>query len=266
MEIDKGRANANVLLGRVLEMLREKMDAALVEIQGGVKENVIPKEAMAKILIPAEETAQLTEVVNEFQQMMSSEFGTADPDITLKLTVGAEEEKEVLTCEAFAKVITALNVLPNGIQTMSMDLPGLVETSLNLGVMSVESDKFVVHLSVRSSVPSAKQQVVKQITLLTEVLGGTVELQGDYPGWEFVRESNFRDKCVEIFKAQYGYEPKVETIHAGLECGLFTAKVPGLDCISIGPEMLDIHTPMERVEIKSVERVWEYIKAVMAAK
>ncbi len=266
MEIDKGRANANVLLGRVLEMLREKMDTALVEIQGGVKENVIPKEAMAKILASADEVDKLAEVVDEFQQMMGSEFGTADPDIALKITAGEEVETEVLTCEAFAKVITALNVLPNGIQAMSMDLPGLVETSLNLGVMAVEADQFVVHLSVRSSVPSAKQQVVKQISLLTKVLGGSVELQGDYPGWEFVRESEFRDKCVEIFKAQYGYEPKVETIHAGLECGLFTAKVPGLDCISIGPEMLDIHTPMERVEIKSVERVWEYIKAVIAAK
>ena len=266
MEIDKGRANANVLLGRVLEMLREAVEYDLVNAQGGVKENVIPKEAFAKILVAASDKDKLAAVAEEFQKMMASEYGTADPDICLSICAGEEEEAEVLTKDSRDKVVTALNVLPNGVQAMSVDLPGLVETSLNLGVMSFEADKFVIHLSVRSSVTSAKAQIVKKIELLTKALGGTTELQGDYPGWEYVRESEFRDKCVEIFKAQYGYEPRVETIHAGLECGLFTAKVPGLDCISIGPDMLDIHTPMERVDIASVERVWEYIKAVIAAK
>lgn len=266
MEIDKGRANANVLLGRVLEMLKGNIEYYLADAQGGVKENVIPKEAFAKILVAEKDVEKLSGVTEEFQKMMASEYGTADPDIQLSVKIGTEETKNVLSKDSLDKVVVALNVLPNGVQAMSVDLPGLVETSLNLGVMSFEEDKFVVHLSVRSSVPSAKAQIVKKVELLTKVLGGTTELQGDYPGWEYVRESEFRDTCVELFKVQYGYEPRVETIHAGLECGLFTAKVPDLDCISIGPDMLDIHTPMERVNIASVERVWEYIKAVIAVK
>ena len=147
---------------------------------------------------------------------------------------------------------------------MSMDLPGLVETSLNLGVIDLSEDTFSMRFSIRSSVPSAKEYITSKVTYLTQMLQGWVTFSGEYPAWPYERESRFRDICVDLYKKQYGKEPKIELMHAGLECGIIADKIPGMDCISFGPNLIDIHTPNEHMSISSVARVWEFIKAILA--
>ena len=146
---------------------------------------------------------------------------------------------------------------------MSQDLPGLVQTSLNLGILTTEDDAVELHFGVRSSVASQKEMLTERLTVLTHQLGGTVEVFGDYPAWEYRAESPLRELMCEVYREQYGAEPKIEAIHAGLECGLLCEKLPGLDCVSIGPELLEIHTARERMSVESVGRVWRYVREVL---
>ncbi len=266
MEIDKGRANAAVLLGRFLMLLKEHMPYDLAALNAGVKENVIPKSGSAAILIPPDEEAALKMTIEKFHDCMQAEYGKADPDIRLGLTAGRTGECSVLDKDSLLRVLTALNLMPNGVQAMSMDLPGLVETSINMGVAELSDDELILRHSVRSSVASAKEMISRKVTLLAGQLGGSADFQGDYPAWPYARTSGLRDLCVDIFKQQYGYEPKIELMHAGLECGIFSGKLNGLDCISFGPNLFDIHTPNEHVSISSIARVWEYLKAILAAR
>lgn len=276
MEIDKGRANANVLLGRFLLMITKELGyIGVLDLKGGAKENVIPKDGRVRFLADAASRDKVSKVVDAFNETMGMEYGLADPDIYLRLDdqMAADPSfgqktvtRKVLDAESLGRILSALNNMPNGVQAMSMDLPGLVETSLNMGVAEMDESQFVLRFSVRSSVASAKNYLGDRVELLTRTLGGTVSYSGAYPAWPYARESKFRDLCVDIFRKQYGRDPKIDVLHAGLECGILSDKIPGLDCISIGPDMIDIHTPKERLSIRSVERVWEYIKAILAAK
>ena len=148
---------------------------------------------------------------------------------------------------------------PNGIQAMSMDLPGLEQTSLNLGVLRTEASVMTATFCVRSSVSSQKEMLHSRLKRLMDQLGGTLRITGDYPAWEYRTDSPLRERMVELFREQYGKEPRVEAIHAGLECGILSGKLPGLDCVSIGPDLTEIHTPRERMHIASVQRVWRFI-------
>lgn len=266
IEINRGRVNGNVVIGRFLLQLKKSVAFDLISMIGGVKDNVIPKNASTAFLVAEADVDAVKAVVSELNQSLDAEYGTADPDVELVLEVKEKSSFEVLTEEAKNKAITAVNVLPNGVQAMSMDLPGLVETSLNMGVMSVDKDGIKLCFSIRSAHASAKDYLGDQLILLTESLGGTVSFRGEYPGWPYARESKLRDLCLSVYQEQYGKEAKVEVIHAGLECGILSDKVPGLDCISMGPDMYDVHTPDERISIASVARVWKFIKAVVAAK
>lgn len=268
MEIDKGRANANILLGRFLMQLSHRVDYDLISISGGAKENVIPKTGSVSLLIKEGDIKATYEVMNEFTAQMSAEYGTADPGIHLimKQETDCAVERMVIDKDSLNRIITALNTMPNGVQAMSMDLPGLVETSLNMGVISLAEDVFRMRFSIRSSVPSAKQYITSKVTFLTQMLGGWVSFSGEYPAWPYERESRFRDICVDIYKKQYGKEPKIQLMHAGLECGIIADKLPGIDCISFGPNLIDIHTPNEHMSISSVARVWEFLKAILAYK
>lgn len=266
MEIEKGRANANVLLGRFLMQLSHRVDYDLISLSGGAKENVIPKTGALSLLIKTNDIKATYEVMNEFTAQMSAEYGTADPGIHLIMKQESETYAEcsVIDKDSLNRIITALNTMPNGVQSMSMDLPGLVETSLNMGVINLTDDVFTMRFSIRSSVPSAKQYITSKVTFLTQMLGGWVTFSGEYPAWPFERESVFRDICVDIYKKQYGKEPKIQLMHAGLECGIIADKLPGIDCISFGPNLMDIHTPNEHMSISSVARVWEFLKAILA--
>ena len=266
IEINKGRANGNTMMGRFLMFLKDKVAFDIVSIVGGVKDNVIPKNVTAKLLVAEKDLDTVIVALFEFNRYLDTEFVVADPDIELDLHVSGETECIVLSACSKERAITALNLMPNGVQTMSMDLPDLVETSLNMGVVKIDATEISLCFSVRSSLESAKQFIASKLKQLTETLGGTTSYRGEYPGWPYARNSKLRDLCVKVYKEQYGKEPKIEVIHAGLECGILSSKVEGLDCISIGPDMFDVHTPDEKISIGSIARVWEFLKAVLAEK
>ena len=157
------------------------------------------------------------------------------------------------------RILTFLTCAPNGIQAMSADIPGLVQTSLNLGILTTEEGMVNASFCVRSSVDSQKQMLVERLACLTKTLGGSVAVFGDYSGWEYRPDSPLRERLVEVFTEQYGYAPKIEAIHAGVECGIFAGKLPGLDCVSMGPDLTEIHTCRERLHIASVQRLWAMV-------
>lgn len=268
IDIGRGRANAITAMGRVLSTISRTVSFGIMEMNGGSKENVIAKESKAALVVPTDQIDAMKAAVADMQNQFSTEFGTADPDIQLIFEVDdSEEEIElVLSGNSQERVLAALNLIPNGVQSMCADLPTLVETSLNTGVLSLKEEELELGTSIRSSVSSAKTALAQKVEQLVHMLGGTVEFTGEYPAWPYARHSELRDLCIRIYKEQYGKEPEVELLHAGLECGLFSDKIPGLDCISFGPNLYDVHTPKEKMSISSVQRVWEYIKAILAAK
>ena len=261
--IAEGRANANLLIGRFLLQLEGQVSYALDRMWGGAKDNVIPKDAVAEIIVDKADYPKVEEQAVLFVQYMKAEYGTADPDILLTVCKKDEGVFFPLITESQEKVVTLLSLMPNGVQSMSADIKGLVETSLNLGVAKLQGRKMELDFALRSSVPSSKEALAKKVAWLTTVMGGTTTFHGDYPAWVYDKESGFRMRCMEIYKEMYEEEAKVEIIHAGLECGILSNKLPGLECISIGPNMYDVHTPNERISISSVARVWEYLKKIL---
>ena len=266
-EIHKGRANAIALLGRWLTLLTENgVDYAVLALSGGAKENVIPKESSITLVLPAGITEGVHTAAAQFAAQMQAEYGTADPAICLQLTEQGCGAFSALDADSTQRLRKALLLMPWGVQSMSMDVPGLVETSLNLGVAELDDSEAILRFSLRSSVPSAKELLSCKLQTLTELLGGSVRFHGDYPAWTYARESALRDRCVAVYEAQYGAKPQIVAIHAGLECGILSGKIEGLDCISFGPNLLHVHTPNERADIASVARVWEYLKAILSYK
>lgn len=266
-EIHKGRANAIALLGRWLTLLTENgVDYAALTLSGGAKENVIPKESSITLVLPAGITEGVHTAAAQFAAQVQAEYGMADPAIRLQLTEQGCGAFSALDADSTQRLRKALLLMPWGVQAMSMDVPGLVETSLNLGVAEMDEQEAILRFSIRSSVPSAKELLCCKVQTLTELLGGGVRFHGDYPAWTYARESALRDRCVAVYEAQYGKKPQIAALHAGLECGILSGKIEGLDCISFGPNLLHVHTPNERADIASVARVWEYLKAILAYK
>ena len=263
-EINKGRANANLLLGRVLDALVQKLPVRLVSAAGGLKDNAIPNAAEALLAIDAADLAAAEAIAAEFDAAFQAEFASADPGVAVTLTP-AEAAAQALTEEATLRVVRFLLLVPNGIAAMSMDIPGLVQTSCNLGIFHVTDGVLTAVSSVRSSVATQKQMLLTRFDALTQMLGGSLQITGAYPAWEYRRESALREKLVEVYRAQTGKEPKIEAIHAGLECGLFAGQLPGLDCVSFGPDLVDIHTTREKMSISSVQRTWQFLLGVLAA-
>lgn len=268
-EIHKGRANASLLLHRVLLELSREMEIRLLSFAGGSKDNAIPREAEAVVCLQQLEKAQ--EIVNGVAEEIAGEYATTEPKLQIftERVVGeltGEVQNDPLTVESTKALIALLAALPNGVQTMSADIPGLVETSLNLGILRLEKDALHLFSSVRSSVGSAKEYLLHRMHVITESMGGRVNESGKYPAWEYRRDSAFREKLVQIYEKMFGETPKVEAIHAGVECGILAGKMPGLDCISLGPDILDVHTPAERLSISSTERMWNFILEVLSGR
>ena len=266
IEIDRGRANANVMIGRFFLYMKDKLSFDIVRMAGGVKDNVIPKNACATFLVSEADVDTLKKETEKFNAIIKVEYGVSDANIAIVLDVKELAGCAVLEEASKEKAITALNVMPNGVQAMSQDLPGLVETSLNMGVMKIDEDGIQTCFSIRSSIATAKEYLAAKIQQITKSLGGEISYHGKYPGWEYARESKLRDLCIKVYEKQTGVAPKIEVIHAGLECGLLASKIEGLDCISFGPNMRDVHTPDEVISISSIGRVWEFLKAVLAEK
>ena len=262
-EIDKNRANATLLLARFLKEAKEQGSFVISELNGGLKDNAIPRTAQALILAGKEDGTAIAAYAKVFTEALKKEYTGSDEGICVTVEAQGIGTEPVLHPVSQEKVLFFLLQYPNGIQKMCGFMDGLVETSCNLGITNLTPKALVGSASVRSSVGSAKKALADKIAYLTEFLGGEFQIEGDYPSWEYKQDSALRPLMVEVFREMYHREPEVKVIHAGLECGLFYEKIPGLDCVSLGPDMQNIHTTEEKLSISSVERVWEYLLAVL---
>lgn len=262
-EIDKNRGNATFVLARFLKEAKEQGAYAISELNGGLKDTAIPRTAQALILAGKEEGTAIAAYAKVFTEALQKEYTGSDEGICVTVEAQGIGTEPVLHPVSQEKVLFFLMQYPNGIQKMCGFMEGLVETSCNLGITKLTPKALVGSASVRSSVGSAKKALADKIAYLTEFLGGDFQIEGEYPSWEYKQDSTLRPLMVEVFREMYHREPEVKVIHAGLECGLFYEKIPGLDCVSLGPNMQDIHTTEEKLSISSVERVWEYLLEVL---
>ena len=262
-EIDKERGNAICLMGRLLAALQEKTPVYLKEVNGGTADNAIPNEVCAEIVV-TEWTEDVAVFMEEQFCGLKAEFAGKEDGLKCELQVGAEDALiEVCNRKDSEQWIHLLNVIPHGVIANSVKMKGLVETSLNPGILNVSAAEGMVSTSVRSSNTAAKEALINQLKSLAAWCDATVGIRGDYPGWDYDPDSPLREKMVTIYKEMYGVKPQIEAIHAGLECGIFQSKIPGLDCVSIGPDMQDIHTTRETLSIPSVQRVWKFLLKVL---
>lgn len=261
VEIIKERANANKLLARTLNELDEKMDIRCASLFGGAKDNAIPRDAGCFVALKPGGTEGAQRIVKELESVFNREFAPQGESITINLKP-CEREERVITHADFKRLIAAIMLMPNGVLAMDTRL-NMPETSNNLGVIKTDNDKVLLTCAVRSSVISRKYEVYSRIKALAELAGGSCEYRGNYPAWEYKDESTLIKSAEKIFEEMYGRKPKLETIHAGLECGLLAEKMPGAELISFGPDIFDIHTPKERADIASVDRTWGLVKKLV---
>ena len=263
MEINKGRGNANKLMGRVLHSLNKDLDLKLVKVNGGAKMNAIPREADAMVLIGSHHKEDIENTINELNRMFKKELQSQDSGVNIEVEYIDENVDKAFTKETMNKVISALMLIPNGVQTMSMNIEGLVESSTNIGVLTTTDDSVLLESAIRSSVRSLKYEIVDRIETMAKVLDAKSKNEAEYPEWEYKADSYIRDVFVKVHKDMYDKEPEVTAIHAGLECGFFGEKLGDLDMISFGPFMYDVHTPDEHLNIPSTVRSWEYLLNVL---
>ncbi len=286
-EIHKERGNANCLLARFLQGALQKWDCRLVDVNGGLADNAIPREATAHLLAAGKDAKAVIAYADAYTKILKAEYAGKDEAVSCRIRqveagkpggqcrmkteepeapgdeLQAEETCTAMTKESSRKAATLLFLAPNGVEAMSAQLPGMVETSLNMGQIGVENNELYLTFSVRSSIDSKKEMLMEKLVCLTESLGGHCEISGVYPGWAYREDSPLQQLMKSVYVRLYGREPVVTAIHAGLECGLFLGKKPGLDCVSYGPDMKDIHTTEERLSISSTRRIWEYTLEVL---
>ena len=267
-EIHKERGNANTLMGRLLYSLTSNMGVSLVSMEGGLADNAIPRQTVAVVLIQPEHEEKFREVLMQFEKDVKGELATKDPDFQITAVCMDEMKTVCVEEESTSQMAAFIIALPGGIQAMSADVKGLVETSLNMGIMKYDSqdEELCCEFSVRSCVESAKQALIARVGAVTELAGGHYSISGDYPGWAYRVNSPLRDKMVALYEKMYGKTPELQAIHAGLECGILASKIDDLDCISFGPNMKDIHTTEETLSISSTKRVWEYLVELLATR
>ncbi|MCL2854788.1 MAG: aminoacyl-histidine dipeptidase [Defluviitaleaceae bacterium] len=259
------RGNSNKILGQVLHSLTSPFEIA--EIGGGSKDNAIPREAWANLIVTKSCLDLLWVELEHIEATYKAELATSDPDVSIKFinVRQVEEAVPVFSKQTHDAVIDLLLLIPFGPAHYSVDLPGLVETSNNLGVVTVKDDFVVITCAVRSSVESRKKSLCARIERLGQLMGAECIVSDGYPGWAYNPVSPIRETFKRVWEGQFGTPPKVMAIHAGLECGIFDSRLPGLDMISFGPDIFDLHTPDERVSISSVAKNQQFLVAVLEA-
>ena len=259
-EIHKNRANANKVMGEFMSRIQKLKPLCLTSFTGGSKDNAIPRSCQATMVAMGINLERINPIAEELQAEIREKYD--EPEVVIQAFDVDALGGNSLSTEDTSKVIGLLCAAPNGIQAMSEDMPGLVQTSLNLGIAKLGSS-FSITFSVRSSVNDEKQTLLKQLEDMAALFGGSYSQMGAYPAWEYKKDSTLRDTMVRIYSEMFGAEPQVLAIHAGLECGLLGEKLPGLDCVSIGPQMYDIHTSRERLDIASTERTWNFLLEIL---
>jgi len=259
-EIHKNRANANKVMGELLSRIQKIMPLSITSLSGGAKDNAIPRSCQVTAVMLGMNVDPINEIIETLQSEIRSTYD--EPEAIVRGENVEALGGNALSAELSAKVISLLCAVPNGIQAMSAEIPGLVQTSLNLGIAKLEQE-LTLSFSVRSSVNSEKEALIEKLRQVAAFHDAAYSQMGEYPAWEYKKESVLRDTMVRVYQQMYGKEPEIMAIHAGLECGLFSEKIPGLDCISLGPEMHDIHTSREKLGIASTERIWQFLLEVI---
>ncbi|WP_343345017.1 aminoacyl-histidine dipeptidase [Terrisporobacter petrolearius] len=259
MDIVKQRANSNVTMGRILNLL--DVDFDLVEVNGGSKNNAIPRDCEAVVAVNKDQAETLKANVAKIEEILKNEFKTTDPG--LEVVVKEATADKAITDECKAKAMLLLNFIPNGIQTVSKDIEGLVESSSNLGVVKTENDVMSFESAVRSSVATLRENLNNKTEMLCDTVNANFENTDGYPAWEYAKNSKLEELCVDVYEKSTGKKPVITAIHAGLECGLLLDKMPGCEAISMGPDMFEVHTPNEHLSIPSVKNVYEFLLSVL---
>jgi len=261
-DINTGRGNANKLLARFLAGHAQELELQLVEFRGGSLRNAIPREAFITVALPMVNEGQLNELFTQFIGMLRAELGKVETGILSYYEV-AETNSLMISVESQTRFIQALNACPNGVIRMSDDIEGVVETSLNVGVINTKKNKITVLCLVRSLIDSGRSQVEGMLTSIAKLADAKIEFNGSYPGWKPDASSEIMSVFRDTYEGIYGRKPNIMVIHAGLECGLFKEPYPNMDMLSFGPTIKFPHSPDEKVKIDTVALYWEQMVAIL---
>jgi len=263
VDIHTGRANANKLLVRFLLDASTKFDLRLTELNGGSLRNAIPREANASFVMPTEQIAALKECLAHYLSTIKTNLSVIETDIDM-LLISPEEFEQCWTKTTQTQILRALNACPNGVMRMSDDIDGIVESSLNLGVIRTRGNNFNALVLIRSLHDDGSLETQRTVQSVFELAGAEVKFSGAYPGWKPNTDSAIMKTVSETYQELFNKVPAVMVIHAGLECGLFKSAYPHWDMVSIGPTIKFPHSPDEKIEIATVEQYWQLLVAVLA--
>ena len=263
LEIIQQRANAIKLLGRILDAARSAGAFAIASLSGGSKSNAIAREAQATITAQAPVLAGIQAAVEGLSKELKAEFASADPDFSVSMTAGEQHPRQ-LDRASTDRIIDFLMAAPNGVQSMSRDLEGLVESSLNLGVLEQSGESIKLIVTIRSCADSIREDLSRRVEILADRVEARHTREGAYPAWQYQADSRIRELCARVYQDVFGSAPRIKAIHAGLECGLLRVKLPQTDMISFGPNLYNVHTPEEHLSIKSVANTWKFLTSVLA--
>lgn len=261
VEIDKGRVNANILMSRVLSHVKNKVDFDIVSVGGGDKKNAIPVKCEAQVV--AEDVQVLKKALSEYFDIIKKEISEREKNVSFEICENQRGQFEVLDKKSADRVLYMLLTTPNGVIDMSCEIPGLVETSLNLGVLKTQENAVVMEYALRSNKKSALDFLSEMLCVFAGHNLCDAEFSGRYEPWEYNEKSSLREIYSKAFEEKFGHKPKVEAIHAGLECAVFSASIENLDCIAIGPDMFGVHTTEEKLSISSTKAMYELLCEVI---
>ena len=261
IHLEKG--NSNKIMGRILYECEKVSKVNIAFINGGSKDNAIPRECEAVIFVEADKAEAVMAAANKLAKDIAGELEDSDKGFTFNIAE-SNSYKEMLDEKSSRDIIALIKLIPHGVRATSMALKGLVVTSMNMGIVDMNEKSVMIHTSLRSSVESLILNLAEEVELIAEQFNAKTERKSKYPGWKYASESPLRELCAKVYKELNGTEPEVLAIHAGLECGLFKEQIPDLDIISTGPNCRDIHTPNETLDLNSMERVWKFLVKVLA--
>jgi dipeptidase D len=263
LEIDKGRGNSIKIIGRVLDALHG-IGARLAHIEGGNKRNAIPREAEALVFVPKDKVRKAGSITKQHDEMIKAELASVEPDLSISLErAGDVDERSVIKRDQQERILQTILALPHGVTKMSADIPGLVETSTNVAVVSTAKRAITMETSQRSSVASEIDEIAQTVNSIFELGGAKVVQDSGYPGWKPNMDSPILKVAKSTYQQLYGKVPEVKAVHAGLECGIIGEKYPGMDMLSFGPTMEAVHSPDEKIYIDTVDKFWDYLLAIL---
>jgi dipeptidase D len=258
LDINLGRGNSNLILFRLLRMAEQTVGMRLCDFEGGNMRNAIPREAHAKVLIPAQQKNAWIRLVRNYQEIILRELSAADPDVKISYAE-TENPSRVMSADLQKRLIASVYSCPNGVVRMTDGIPGLVETSTNLSIVRTSGSKISISCLLRSSVDSAKENLAGVIQALFELAGARISFTGSYPGWKPNMNSAIVKTMDSVYQKKYGKKMEIKAVHAGLECGIIGGVYPNLDMVSFGPTIRHPHSPDEKVNISSVQKFWDFL-------